>query len=169
MLNKVSACSGVTSWCITRIYLGPYDADMSLDISNMGGLWDALALFRRSRSLARKICVDAPRVCRVCIHSSNWRGESCTGDQGSSELVSPLKGFLPTSQEHSPPPLPRISKEGKGTLLFRQKCESLILNNRSTMQRMRFYGIAVGASSNTVVLDKSCAGSIICKHVQCTV
>ena len=115
MLNKVSALSGVTSWCITGIYLGPYDADMSLDMSHMGGLCDALALFRRSRS--RKICVHT-RVYVACAYNLRGLGKSCTGDQGSSVLVSPLKAFLPwTTRDHSPP-LPRISKEGKGTLLL---------------------------------------------------
>ena len=136
---------------------GPYNADMSLDISYMGGLWDALALFRRSRSRARKICVDA-RVCRVCIQFSK-RGESCTGDQGSSELVSPLKAFLRRRPKSTLLLLCSEWFQGgqRHAAVTRQKCESLILNNRSTMRRMRFYGIAVGASSNAVVLDKSSA------------
>ena len=149
MLNKVSACSGVTSWSITRIYLGPTTLIChTLDICHTGGLWDALALFRRSRSGARKICVYA-RVCRVCIQSSKRRGVVYGWPgvvRARFAIESVFAEFDPRALSSSSSS-PRIFKEGNGGTL--QKCESLILlNNRSTMQRIRFYGIAVGASSN---------------------
>ena len=60
-------------------------------------------------------------------------GKSCTSDQGSSELVSPLKAFLPKDPRA---PLLRIWKEGKWLgAAPRQKCESLILNKNEKMKK----------------------------------
>ena len=39
------------------------------------------------------------RVCLCVACAYNLAGGSCTGDQGSSELVSPLKAFLPLWME----------------------------------------------------------------------
>ena len=64
------------------------------------------------RAHVRYVCT---RVYVACAYNLLRGGGSCTGDQGSSELVSPLKAFLPSStQEHYPPLPPRIFKEGKG-------------------------------------------------------
>ena len=114
------------------------------------------------RAHVRYVCT---RVYVACAYNLLRGGGSCTGDQGSSELVSPLKAFLLSStQEHYPPlPLPEFSRRAKEARW--QKCESLILlNNRSTMQRIRFYGIAVGASSNPNLVH-----IILFRHVQCMV
>ena len=118
MLNKVSACSGVTSWSITRIYLGPTTLIChTLDICHTGGLWDALALFRRSRSGARKICVYA-RVCRVCIQSSKRRGVVYRWPgvvRARFAIESVFAEFDPRALSSSSSP--RIFKEGKGGTL----------------------------------------------------
>ena len=85
-----------------------------------------------------KICVHA-RVYVACAYNLTHIGESCTGDRGSSELVSPLKAFLLLVQALSSSPQNFEGGQWHAAPR-RQKCESLILNNRSTMQRMRFYG-----------------------------
>ena len=70
---------------------------MSLDMSDTGGQCDAASrLFQtrvgRGRYVLARVC-----VCVACAY--NLAGGSCTGDQGSSELVSPLKAFLPLRME----------------------------------------------------------------------
>lgn len=79
------------------------------------------------------------RVC-VCVACAyNLAGGSCTGDQGSSELVSPLKAFLPllcgwrdlwTSSAEN------FEAGQRRADALQQKCESLIPNNCPTRQRM---------------------------------
>ena len=79
------------------------------------------------------------RVC-VCVACAyNLAGGSCTGDQGSSELVSPLKAFLPLLCGWRDPWTSSAENFEAGQRradALQQKCESLIPNNCPTRQRM---------------------------------
>ena len=69
---------------------------MSLDMSDTGGQCDAASRLFQTR-VGREDMFSRACVCVACAY--NLAGGSCTGDQGSSELVSPLKAFLPLRME----------------------------------------------------------------------
>ena len=109
---------------------------MSLDMSDTGGQCDAASRLFQTRAGRGRYVLARVSVCRVRIQSS---GGSCTGDQGSSELVSPLKAFLPLLCGWRDPWTSSAENFEAGQRradALQQKCESLIPNNCPTRQRM---------------------------------
>ena len=94
---------------------------MSLDMSDTGGQCDAASrLFQTRVGLVRYVLARVC-LCRVCIQSSRWVVYQWPGVVRARFAIESVFASALRMEWRGGPPLPRISKQGKGALMLCSK------------------------------------------------